>query len=99
MPPWTATAGGVSLAVRVQPKARHESIGGLAASADGERLRIAVTAAPEDGKATAAAAAALARALAVAAGRVTLVRGAASREKTFHIAGDSAELMARLERL
>jgi uncharacterized protein (TIGR00251 family) len=99
MPPWTETAAGLLVAVKVQPNARRAAVGGLAASEDGERLRIAVTSPPEDGKATIAAAQALARALDVATSAVTLVRGATSRQKTFQVVGDGPRLIARLELL
>ena len=48
-------------------------------------IKIAVTTAPEDGKATAAVAEALAHALGVAKSRLTLLRGAISREKLFRL--------------
>ena len=54
---------GVAVAVKVQPKSRRPGLQGLAPSADGERLRIGVTEAAEDGRANRAACAALAGAL------------------------------------
>ena len=48
-------------------------------------IRIAVTEVPEGGKATEAARVALARALGVAKSRLTLVRGATSRDKLFRL--------------
>jgi uncharacterized protein (TIGR00251 family) len=100
MTAWSAAPqGGLWIQVKVQPKAAREKVGGLAASVDGDRLRIAVTSAPEDGKATDAAMSALARALDTNSSTITLVRGATSRQKTFHIAGDVPRLTARLEKL
>ena len=100
MPAWSlAPDGGLLIQVRVQPKASREKVGGAAASPDGERVAIAVTTPPEDGKATQAAAHALAKALGVANSAVSLVRGATSRQKTFHVAGDGDRLQARMEKL
>jgi uncharacterized protein YggU (UPF0235/DUF167 family) len=53
-------------------------------SVDGQ-IRIGVTETPENGKATEAARAALAKALGVAKTRLTLVRGATSRDKVFRL--------------
>ncbi len=91
--------GGAALRVKVQPRARREGLLGVAAGADGPRLRLAVTAAPEDGRANAAACALLARALGVAPSAVRVASGAAPREKTLAVAGDPATLAARLEAL
>lgn len=71
---------GAEFAVRVTPRARQPGV----SVADGQ-WRIAVTAAPEDGKANAAVAEALAHALGVAKGRLTLLRGATSRDKVFRL--------------
>jgi uncharacterized protein YggU (UPF0235/DUF167 family) len=96
---WRAEDGGVAVRVKVQPRARRAGLGGTAPAADGPRLRVAVTEAPEDGKATHAACAALAEALGVAPSAVQLLHGAAAREKTLQVAGDPAALGARLESL
>ena len=72
---------GARVAVRVTPRAsraRVEEEPGL--------VRIWVTAPPEEGKANAAVLKALAKALGLAPSRLTLVRGAASRDKLFEIA-------------
>ena len=61
--PFAETADGVRLAVRLTPKASAERIIGLADEADGGVvLKVAVTAAPEGGKANAALLKVLARA-------------------------------------
>lgn len=96
---WRAVADGVRVAVKVTPRARAGAVGGLAASADGPRLRIAVTAAPEDGRASLAACTALARALGLPVRAVALSAGGASREKILHVSGDPAALAARLDAL
>ena len=71
---------GATLAVRVTPNARRAGV----ESVDGQ-IRIGVTETPENGKATEAARAALAKALGVAKTRLTLVRGATSRDKVFRL--------------
>ena len=73
---------GTEFAVRVPPRARQPGV----SLTDGH-WRINVTAAPEDGKANAAVAEALAHALGVAKGRLTLLRGATSRDKVFRLDG------------
>ena len=70
------------LAVRVTPGARTEGL----EIADG-RLLAKVRVKPEDGKATAAVLALLAQAMGVAPSRLSLLRGATSREKLFRIDG------------
>ena len=71
---------GALLAVRVTPNARRAGVEVV----EGQ-IRIGVTATPEDGKATEAARVALAKALGVAKSRLTLVRGATSRDKLFRL--------------
>ena len=99
MSAWTAAPDGVALRVKTQPRARRAGVGGLAPGADGPRLRIAVTALAEDGQANDAVCNALALALQVPQSSIVLRHGAASRQKSFHIAGDAAALIARLETL
>lgn len=87
---------GATFAVRVTPRAGRDALlaePGLDAAraarsdpeAGGAAIRIHVTAPPEDGRATAAARALLARALGVAPSRLSLLRGATSREKLFRL--------------
>jgi uncharacterized protein YggU (UPF0235/DUF167 family) len=71
---------GTTLAVRVTPNARANVV----EVADGV-LRIRVTAVPEDGKANEAVRTLLAQALGVARTRLTLIRGATSRDKVFRL--------------
>lgn len=66
--------------LKVTPGARRQAL-----EVAGEGFRVHVTAAPEDGKANAAVAALLAQALGVAKSRLTLLRGATSREKVFRL--------------
>ncbi|MBL9051049.1 MAG: DUF167 domain-containing protein [Tabrizicola sp.] len=71
---------GASLAVRVTPNARRIGVAQVE-----DQIRIAVTEPPEDGRATEAARVLLAKALGVAKTRLTLVRGATSRDKLFRL--------------
>ncbi len=96
---WRAVPQGVTLRVKVQPKARRPGLQGVAPGVDGPRLKLAVTEAPEDGRANRAVCAALADALAVPASAVAVVQGATSREKLVAVSGDPAALAARLEAL
>ena len=71
---------GATFAIRVTPNARRAGVDLV----DGQ-IHIGVTENPEAGKATEAARAALAKALGVAKTRLTLVRGATSRDKLFRL--------------
>jgi uncharacterized protein YggU (UPF0235/DUF167 family) len=96
---WRAVAGGVNVNVKVQPKSRRPGLGGRVPAVDGERLRIGVAAAAEDGRANRAACAALAQALDLPASAVSVALGATSRDKTLRVTGEPAALAARLEAL
>ena len=53
-PPWTATADGVVVTVRLTPRGRHDAVEGVDRLADGRTaLKIRVRAAPTGGEATA----------------------------------------------
>ena len=71
---------GTTLAIRVTPNARRAGVELVA-----DQIRVAVTETPEAGKATEAARVALAKALGVAKTRLTLLRGATSRDKLFRL--------------
>jgi uncharacterized protein (TIGR00251 family) len=89
---------GVRVRLRVQPRARRNQVGGLAAEADGGvALKVAVTAPPEDGKANAAVIALLAAAWDMPKSRLSVVAGAADRRKTIHLQGDPGRLMQALD--
>ena len=83
----------MELQVRVQPKARRNSIEVV----DGSKLKIYVTTAPEGGKANDAVVALLAKRLGVAKSHVRIVRGHKSRDKLLDIEGlTEDEVIARL---
>lgn len=96
---WRVGPGCVSVAVKVQPKSRRPGVQGRAPAVDGERLRIGVTEAAEDGRANRAACATLAAALGIAPSLVSVSQGATSREKTLRIDADPATLIPGLSAL
>jgi uncharacterized protein len=90
-----ADAGGVRLALRVQPGARRCALVGQY----GERLKVAVQAPPSDGRANEALLAYLARSLNVRPTALRLVAGVASRDKSVLIECDPSEARQMAERL
>jgi uncharacterized protein len=95
--PFSAVADGVRLAVRLTPKASAERIVGLADEADGGVvLKVAVTAAPENGKANAALLRLLARVFGLPPRDFSVVRGATDRRKVVAVTGAPAALAARI---
>lgn len=87
--------GSVRLYVKVVPGAKREEIVGPLAMPDGERLKVKVSAPPEDGRANKAVCALIAGALGVSAGAVRVASGMTQREKTLVIAGVSAAEVVR----
>ena len=86
-------ADGVTLRVRVTPRASREGIGGERQGA----LVVRVSAPPVEGAANAAVTRLVARALGVAAGAVEVRQGAAGRDKLLLVRGVSAaDVRARL---
>jgi uncharacterized protein YggU (UPF0235/DUF167 family) len=74
-------------------------VDGLGAESDvAMAIKVAVTAAPADGKANAAVIALLAKAWGLPKSAFTVVAGAADRRKIIHLQGDPARLMQALER-
>lgn len=89
----TAHAQGAIVPVRAQPGARRNGITGTHAGA----LKVAVTAAPEKGRANAAIADVLAEALGCPASGVQILSGETSRQKRFLVVGLApADVRARL---
>ena len=96
--PFRACPDGVRVRLKVTPKAKREQIGGLLDEPDGSKaLKVAVTMAPEDGKANAAVIALLAREWGVAKSAISVVSGATDRRKLVEIRGPSRDLLARLQ--
>ena len=85
--------GGVTLRLRVQPRASRDQVAGVRDGA----LVVRVTAPPVDGSANEAVVKLLARRLQRPPSAITLLRGAAGRDKTVHVAGlDPATVRALL---
>ena len=82
-----AGRGGSLVGIRLNPAASREKI----LSAGGEEIRLAVTAAPVDGKANEAMLRLLAKALDVPRSSIIVRRGASSRNKLVEIAGMTKE--------
>ena len=95
--PFRIAADGVRIRLRVQPRARRNRAGGLADEPEGGvALKVAVTAPPEAGKATAAVVALLAEAWNMPKSAFSVVAGATDRRKTIHLQGDPRRLMQTL---
>ncbi len=95
LPPWIeARADGVVVALHVQPGARRTAIVGT----HGERLKVAVSAPPTEGRANAALIDFLARRLALPKASLQVLSGATSRDKRIAVATvrAAAELAAAL---
>jgi hypothetical protein len=86
--------GGVTLRVRVQPRASRD---GIVGERDGA-LAVRLTAPPVDGAANAALSRLLARALGVPPGAVTVLRGATGRDKLVRVEGIAAANVRALVR-
>jgi len=89
----------ITILVKVQPKSRRPGVQGWVADIEGERLRIGVSEAAEDGLANRAVCTVLARVLDVSAAAVSVVQGATSRQKIVRIVGEPAALAQRIEAL
>jgi uncharacterized protein (TIGR00251 family) len=96
--PFRVSPSGVRVRLKVAPKAKRNQFGGLLDEADGGKaLKVAVTAAPEDGKANAAVIGLLAQEWGVAKSAISVVSGATDRRKVVEIRGPSQELLAKLQ--
>lgn len=95
--PFSQGPRGVRVRVRVTPRARKAGVLGLRAEAGGGAvLAVAVTEAPEGGRANEAVIALLARAWRLPKSTLAVTAGATDRTKTIRIAGDGGALMAAL---
>jgi len=89
----TAQADGVTLAIKLQPRASQNEIGAVS----GPELRIKVTAPPVDAAANEALLRLLAKRLDCARGKVELIRGHTARHKVVKIHGlTAAAVLAKL---
>jgi uncharacterized protein (TIGR00251 family) len=98
--PWTTTAGGILLVVRLTPKGGRDAIDGIEDLGDGRAvLKARVRAVPSEGEANAALVRLMARALGVAPRDVAVAAGATSRIKRLKIGGSAPALAAALEKI
>jgi len=96
-PPFSADVGGVTLAVRITPKAARDGFGEVIALPDGRSaLAVRIAAPPVEGAANAALIAFLAKALGVRKADVAIRSGEASRLKIVRVEGDGAVIAERL---
>ena len=86
------TRNGLRVTIRLTPKAAHDRIDGLKQGV----LQARVRAVPEDGRANTALVELVAREIGVPKSTVSVAQGKTSRLKTLLIAGDPAELEARV---
>ena len=87
MIPLHETAAGVSIAVKVHPRAKKNAITGEI----GDALKLALTAPPVEGRANEACIEFFANLLKVPRSSVTIASGETSRRKVIRVAGLSAE--------
>jgi|SRR4030088_314899 uncharacterized protein (TIGR00251 family) len=85
--PILETSGGISIAIKLQPRARKNAITGQV----GDALKVSLTAPPVDGKANQACIEFFANLLKVPRSSVTIASGQSSRNKVIRIAGVSTE--------
>lgn len=95
--PFILDADGLTLAVRLTPRAGRTGLDGIRAEADGRPVVcLRVAAPPVEGAANAALAAFVARSLGLRKADVTLVSGETSRTKRLHLSGSAEDLAARV---
>jgi uncharacterized protein (TIGR00251 family) len=95
--PFRPHARGVTVAIRLTPKARHEDIDGtMPGEDDTVLLKASVNAPPEDGKANKALIALLAKEWKLPKSSLSLLSGDTSRQKVILMTGESEMLMQKL---
>ena len=91
--PWSKTATGLRLTVRLTPRGGRDALGGLRLDTAGQAQLLArVSSPPVEGAANAALVKLVAKALRVAKSAVVITAGETSRIKTLEITGDPATL-------
>ena len=97
-PPFAVSGTAVRLAVRLTPRSSSDRILGIEEDAAGESaLKVAVTAAPEDGRANEALLRLLAKKLRLPRRDFEIFRGAASRQKLVSITGEPRITCQKIE--
>jgi len=95
--PIAPTRSGLSVAIRLSPRARSDRLLGIIATAEGGRaVKAAVKAPAQDGQANEALLQLLARAWRLPRRDLSIAVGTASRNKIVRVAGDPDELIAKL---
>ena len=95
--PFARVAGGLSVSVRLQPKAYANRIGPVVADADGGAvLKVAVNQPPVEGKANKALIKLLAKSWGLPKTAISVKKGASGRLKTLFNEGDPERLMKRM---
>jgi uncharacterized protein (TIGR00251 family) len=97
MPFYRPVRDGLTLSIRVTPKASRDAIGGVMAMPEGEALKVAVTAPADKGKANEAVCALLAEKLGLPKTALTVMSGHTDRRKVLHAAGDANALIAHVK--
>jgi hypothetical protein len=98
--PWSLTAKGVSLSIRLTPKGGRDAIDGVDVLADGRPvLKVRVRAAASDGEANNSLTWLIARTLGVSPRDVVLASGATGRVKRLVVSGEGPTLVAALENI
>jgi uncharacterized protein len=98
--PWRTDAEGLTIVVRLTPKAGRDAIDGIEQLGDGRTvLKVRVRAPPFEGEANAALLRLVASSLGVSGRQVSLVAGANARIKRLQVAGAPDGLASALENL
>lgn len=98
--PWSVTADGVALSLRLTPRCGRDAIDGVEVLCDERPVLIArVRAAPADGEANAVLIRLVAKSLGVPRRDVAVVAGATGRLKRLLISGNGPTLIAALEKI
>jgi uncharacterized protein len=100
MDPWRYSLQGISVALRVTPRAGRDDIDGLETLANGRAVvKVRVRAIADGGEANRAVTELLAKVLGVPKARVRILSGTTSRLKQIAVDGDPAKLGDSLRRL
>jgi uncharacterized protein len=100
MDPWRYSLQGISVALRVTPRAGRDDIDGLETLANGRAVvKVRVRAIADGGEANRAVTELLAKALGVPKASVRIISGTTSRLKQIAVDGDPAKLGESLRRL
>lgn len=98
--PWSVTADGVALSLRLTPRCGRDAIDGVEVLPDERPVLIArVRAAPADGETNAALIRLVAKSLGVPRRDVAVVAGATGRLNRLLISGNGPTLIAALEKI